>query len=173
MAVLPLLTLQGLTTAARRAVIRAVIPEFWALGYSATAARTYLRQFGPTLRWSSFLDEWREVTGAKKAEKVWRFTPKKYREPKAAMVPTAQPTKQEFMYKFKVSGIELETGEPGERWFTLATDEWLAPAQAEAQMVAAIAEKGDYYIWLYDFDMDLATLHREVTYRSKRVWEEV
>lgn len=159
--------LVGLTTAARKAVIRGVIPDLFRQGYSATAALNYLRGFGPVMRRQDFLAQWREITGAEKLSESFRFIPKKYRIPGNLYAPTAEPMTREYKYLFRVQGTDLTTGEPTHRWFSFLDDARMSPDEAESTMRDWLQRDAELYEWLYDFDMDTESTELFVLYRSR------
>jgi len=161
------LAFQGLSTAARKSIVRGLIPEFYRLGYSATGALNALKGFGAGIRRTTWLAQWREVTGAEKLSKVYRYIPKKYKVAGNLIAPTAEPMRRQYKYNFQVSGIDLVTGEPTTKWFSFLDDARYSPDEAEQIMKSWLDAEADNYEWMYDFEMDVPTTELYIMYRSR------
>lgn len=147
------------TQAARRAVARAVIPKLFAEGYSASAALRVFSTIGPGLRRKLWLADWREITGAKKLERVYRFIPKKLRLSYALMAPTETFQRREFKYVFDTEVLDTKTGKSETRTQSMESDRRLSPEEA---MILWSAEVEDEEA-KYDFGEDV--LFRDTTLR--------
>jgi len=157
----------GLSTAARKSIVRGLIPEFLRQGYTATGALNFLKTFKAGIRRQTWLDQWREVAGAEKLSKTYRFIPKKYKVAGNLIAPTAEPMKRQYKYNFQVAGIDLQTGEPTTKWFSFLDDARYSPDEAEEIMKKWLDAEADNYEWMYDFEMDVPSTELYIMYRSR------
>lgn len=123
----------SIITGLARSIGRSVIPKLFTLGFTPTAGLAYLRKLGQGYRKTTFLADWREITGAKKLERVYRFIPKKYSLSYALMAPTETFQQHQYRYIFDVTGENLLTGERETRTMSLGTDRHFSIEEAEAE----------------------------------------
>ena len=152
-----------------RAVVRAVIPELFAGGYSANAALNKLKTFGPVIRRQTFLADWREITGAKKVEAAFRFAPRKYRLSYQMMAPTETFQDQKYKYVFRAHGRNVKTGELASRTMSMGDSARLSPDAAEEQYANILADEAQRYKDDLDFEPDFVELYS--VYRKKELSE--
>lgn len=154
------------TQALRRVAAREMIPKLFGQGYSATAALRVFSDIGPGLRRKLWLADWREIIGAKKLERTYRFIPKKYRLSFQMMAPAEVRQKHEFRYVFDAYGKNLETGEQEIRTVSFGDDTRFSQEDAESEMTADMDTAMDHYKDAYSWEferVEFMVAYRRVT----------
>lgn len=154
MAILQGLSFEGLTTAARQALVRRAIPGLLEQGFSATGALNYLRNFGPVMRKQDFLGMWREFSQIPKMVSTWRFIRKDRRIQDQFTVKTSENLSQKYRFLYKVYGTDLQTGERDWRWVSILSNTKVSPDAAMFDLQFALRGRKAEYNVLYDFEID-------------------
>jgi len=148
-----------------RAAGRAVIPKLFAGGYSATAALKQLKGIGYGYRRTTFLADWREITGAKKVEAAFRFAPRKYRLSYQMMAPTDTFQQQKYKYVFRAHGRDTKTGQLISRTMSMGDNVRMSPDEAEDAYADILREESQRYMDDLSFEPDFVELYS--VYRKK------
>jgi len=149
-----------------RALGRSVIPKLFTAGYSATRGLEALKAMGYGYRKKRYLADWREITGAKKLERVYKFIPKKYALSYALMAPAEVAQRCLFKYIFNAFGVDLNTREPVASTVSMGREERISPEQAETEMMEALEDEKDWYEDAYGWEIshvELKVVYRRVT----------
>jgi len=154
-----------LLTGILRAAGRAVIPKLFSGGYSATAALNHLKGIGFGYRRTTFLADWREITGAKKVEAAFRFAPRKYRMSYQMMAPTETFQQEKYKYVFRAHGRDTKTGQLIARTMSMGDSSRLSPDEAEEAYADILRDEAQRYMDDLDFEPDFVELYS--VYRKK------
>lgn len=149
----------------RRAVARSIIPRLFTGGYSASAALNVFRKIGPGLRRKLWLSDWREITGAKKLERAYRFIPRKIRLSYALMAPTETYQRKKFKYVFDTEAKNLETGDIVKRTQSMESDVQLSIEEAERAWLEKIQDEISMCAWagvMEPIDTTLRVVYRKL-----------
>jgi len=133
-----------------RGLARRFIPEMLRLGMTTTAGLSLLRSEGMGYRRTDFLSDWREFGGLERKRDPLRAIPKKLRPTEATIERTEYEQKKKFNYDYKIKGYDVITGEDIETWVTVASDDLISMAEAEAK-AEALATK-------YKIDIEIAEM---------------
>lgn len=156
----------ALVGAALRSVARTMIPRFFESGYSAAGAMRELRSLvGHAPRKQLFLADWRELTGAKKLERSYRFIPRKHALSYGLMAPTETFQSHEYRYIFDVTGKDTLTGEEVKRTMSLGSDTRYSIDKAEDEYTEIMDIEADRYKDVYAFEP--VSVELRVVYRRK------
>lgn len=153
------------TQAARRAIARIIIPRYFEMGYSATAALKAFRVEGEKLQTKLWHATWREITGAKKLERAYRFIPIKHRLSYNMMAPTETYQATKFKFIFETHGYDTALEQGDTRVMSYGTDERISPEEAADRMAQQIRDEVEATPSLQDFEPDMLELY--VVYRRK------
>lgn len=123
------MTALGLT----RILIRATIPDLYRTYKTASAALRWLRKEGYGYRRQDFLADWREITGMKKKEAVWKYIRKSYKPSIDMFETTAMELTGEYQYIGKLYYLD-STGAYAEKTMSFLTDELISISDAEGIM---------------------------------------
>lgn len=148
-----------------RSVARAVIPKMFAGAYTATSALSYFRGIGGKIRTKTWYSDWREITGAKKLERTYRFIPRKYRLSYGMMAPTETYQQRDYKYIFDVYGRDTATNEMKIRTMSFGSDTRYAPDDVEDEYADLLRAEASMYEDIYGFTPDYVEL--TVVYRKK------
>lgn len=144
---------------------RIAIPKLFAQGYSATRALSFYKTIAPGIRKTDWLGYWREITGAKKLERAYRFIPKKYALSYQMIAPTETFQTKKYKYIFDVSGYDEATGALTTRTASMTSDGRLSPFDSETEMFEALEEEAEFYLDTYGFipeSVSLKAVYRKI-----------
>jgi len=133
-----------------RGLARRFIPEMLRLGMTTTAGLNLLRVEGMGYRRTDFLSDWREFGGLERKRDPLRAIPKKYRPTEATIERTDFKQASKFNYTYKIEGYDTITQEDVEDFITVASDDILTMAEAEAE-AERLADK-------YKLDIEIARM---------------
>ncbi len=135
------------TQAIRRGLARSIIPKLFNKGFSASAALKYFKKIGPGLRRSLWLADWREITGAKKLERVYRFIPRKLRLSKGLMAPSNTFQRMKYKYVYDTEVEDMDTKERSVRTQSMESDVNLSIEEAEREWLEKMQDEENPYNW--------------------------
>lgn len=135
------------TQAIRRGLARAAIPRLFDAGYSANAGLAFFKIKGPGLARKLWLSDWREITGAKKLERAYRFIPEKIRLSYNLMAGTETYQRKKFKYVFDTEAEDIKTGERVTRSQSMESNIRLSIEEAEAKWLDKIMDEEKPYSW--------------------------
>lgn len=133
-----------------RGLARRFIPEMLKIGMSATAGLNLLRQEGMGYRRTDFLADFRDFSGLAMKRDPLRAIPKKFRPTEATIQRADFKQTKKFYYNYKIDGYDIITQEQTETFITVASDDILTMAEAEAE-----AEK---LVDVYKIDIEIARM---------------
>jgi len=133
-----------------RGLARRFIPEMLRLGMTTTAGLNLLRVEGMGYRRTDFLSDWREFAGIERKRDPLRAIPKKYRPTEATIERTDFEQVKKFHYNYKVEGYDVITQKDTETFITVASDDLISMAEAEAE-AERLADK-------YKLDIEIARM---------------
>lgn len=155
----------ALLGAALRSVARMEIPRMFDLGYSANRAIREVRTIlGHAPSRKLFLSDWREITGAKKLERVFRFIPKKYALSYNLMAPAPRGQQHEYRYVFDTTWINLETGEKVVKTQSMGSNRRYSPDTVERKYWDKLDMEMGFCA--YEGVMELQDVKLRVVYRK-------
>lgn len=144
---------------AMRGLARRFIPEMLQMGMTTTAGLNLLRSEGMGYRRTDFLSDWREAAGTERKRDPLRAIPKSYRPTESTIQRTDYEQVHKFNYDYKIEGYDIITGEDTETFITVASDDILTMAEAEAEAERLVDK--------YKLDIEIAKMIIDgVTVRS-------
>ena len=154
----------GIVSTTARMLARQVLPELFNQGLSGTKALSYLKSKGIGYRRKTFLGDWREITGAKKLERVYKYIPKKYALNYNLMAPTETNQGKEFKYVFETDNVNSLTGEHSNGTVSMISDRRLSIDDATAEQSDLLSLSEQKY--LEDDGYSIAGIELKVVYRK-------
>lgn len=134
------------TTAQKTAYVRNSIPEDTWRNQSGASILKELQELGVGIREKTFYDIRRKVLDLYKYEEQVKGLRPDTRVPRAWMSPADDiKISNNYMYRFRVSGIDPETGEQIEKFFARSVSTDMSKSAAEALMLATIAGEEKFY----------------------------
>lgn len=156
----------ALASTVLRGLGRSIIPKLFDQGYSANAALTHLKSLGYGYQRKRFLTDWREITGAKKLERAYKFIPRKYALSYQLMAPTETFQQHEYKYVFEVTGKDSLTGEPEHRTMSMGSEKRYSIDEVEGVYGEIVTAEEDRYRAIYNFEPEevrLKVVYRRIT----------
>ena len=134
-----------------RGLIRRFIPEALGLGLSRLEFQGMVeKELGTFYRRTDFLKDWHEFGGTVSKRDPLRAIPKKYRPTESTIQRTTFEQQKKFNYNYKIEGYDIITQEQTETFITVASDDIMTMAEAEAE-AERLADK-------YKLDIDIAKM---------------
>lgn len=148
---------------------RQIIPALFKKGYSANAGLEFFKRAGYGLRRKLWLSNWREITSAKKLERVYRFIPRKLRFSYGLMAPTETYQRKKFKYVFETLAKTFDTGEIVPVAQSMESNVRLSIEEATEKWLAKIKDEEEPYSWagtMEPVSTELVVVYRKMPIRA-------